>query len=223
MLPKVKQLDHGEGEASVSKTTFFVGIGRLKDSNVDDMEPRSVWITCKHGAGDDDGELNIHDLVSIRISSSKTLLDAKCVYVDELSDMAIILAPVVPSLTSEDALVFGKSPAVCESVYVAGYGVTVFGSEDPAVLCCLVAHEEAGPKFTKKHDKVVLTDTFHRWRSNRFFLVDRVVDFGFSGAPVINARGQVVGMLCASEYVGVSWVLKRDFMKDDIIDVIEFV
>ncbi len=52
-------------------------------------------------------------------------------------------------------------------------------------------------------------------------MVDTVIDYGYSGAPVMNALGAVVGMACASTSEGASWILKSDFIKDAIGDVLQ--
>ena len=51
-------------------------------------------------------------------------------------------------------------------------------------------------------------------------MVDKVTDYGFSGGPVLNSVGRVVGMVCAGSYEGASWILKPEFIVDAVEDVL---
>jgi S1-C subfamily serine protease len=48
-----------------------------------------------------------------------------------------------------------------------------------------------------------------RWHADKFFLLDKPLDFGFSGSPVVTADGKLTGMQCATNKpAGLSWALK---------------
>eukprot|EP01037_Dinobryon_pediforme_P018474 gene18474-18749_t len=77
---------------------------------------------------------------------------------------------------------------------------------------CNISNVDAGPDISQLLPEFL--NDYARWRTSRFFLLDETTDFGSSGAPVVDGAARVVGMLCASEYVSVSWALKSDFIKE---------
>jgi S1-C subfamily serine protease len=52
-------------------------------------------------------------------------------------------------------------------------------------------------------------------------MVATTTDFGFSGTPVLNTFGAVVGMVCVSTIKRTSWILKPEYIKDTLVDVLE--
>ena len=131
------------------------------------------------------------------------------IYVNEASDVAIVAAINVPDW---EPLLFHSSRHVMETVVIAGLGTSMQGSDTTCLLGCNISNVDAGPDISQLLPEFL--NDYARWRTSRFFLLDETTDFGSSGAPVVDGAARVVGMLCVSEYVSVSWALKSDFIKE---------
>ena len=210
-----KQLSHAGSPETVHKTCFYVGEKKLLTG-----ESRHIWVTALHLG------LELGMLVGIT-KSEKTTIDGTVIYTNTQSDIAIVETISSPNC---DPLCFQSSRFASEKVIIAGFGDTMHGQDiTPALVSCIIAKVEAGPKPDPKSFQNVSgsssnqlapggssSDQFQQWRTHRFFLLDKTTDFGFSGAPVVDDSGCVVGMLCASEYVNVSWALKSDFIVEGL-------
>jgi hypothetical protein len=89
--------------------------------------------------------------------------------------------------------------------FVCGFGSKALpptGDCTATVITCNIANEQASTV------KIIDDAEKEDWKSFEFYLIDKVVDYGFSGAPVLAIDGKVQGMLCKSEYEGYSWCLK---------------
>mmetsp|Transcript_28152 Transcript_28152/g.40079 ORF Transcript_28152/g.40079 Transcript_28152/m.40079 type:complete len:350 (-) Transcript_28152:147-1196(-) len=172
-------------------------------------EKLHFWVSCNHGktnAGVTTGATGT-------ILFEKEVRDAVVVYHDPSLDLILLSTKFKPRhirTIDYDQIVFSS-----KLVYVCGFGSdTGTDSSKSSVLTCHIAHEEAG-----KRDEPALHHP--RWRSPSFFLVDTTADFGFSGGPVLNDKGELVGMLCESAYEATSWCLRSTFIMSAIAIYLE--
>lgn len=167
-------------------------------------EVKAIWVTALHGGLEMD--------MSVQILKSVTHCHmGQVIYINETSDIAIIAGTYVhPDC---EPLIIHSSRHAMEKVVIAGFGASMHANETPCLVGCNISNIDAGPNISQLRPE--FHDDFTRWRTSRFFLLDKTTDFGFSGAPVVDfSARRVVGMLCASEYVNVSWALKSDFIKE---------
>ena len=150
----------------------------------------------------------------VRINNKKDVDEVGTViYASELSDIAIISTSIVPLC---DPLIIQSRRYELANAVIAGYSMHG-GDDKPALLSCHIAKVEAESTVAGLLRHHQPDDKYAKWRTRRFFLLDKTTDFGFSGAPVVDSFGDVIGMFCASERVSVSWALKSDFI-DDALD-----
>ncbi len=194
----------------MNKTCFFVGVYKLL--NAHESGDKAVWVTALHNG------LEIGTNVRIKKSSSHEIM-GEVIYTNELSDIAIVASDNIPPC---EPLLIQSSRHAMDRVVVAGYGISMHaGNNNPCLLDCHISNVEAGSNASVRQlSSEFGTDQFAKWRTSRFFLLDTTTDFGFSGSPVVNGGAQVVGMLCASEYVCLSWALKSDFVIDALAECV---
>lgn len=180
------------------KTCFYVGEWKVKSTS----EVKAIWVTALHGGLGMDMTVQIHKSVT-------HVYMGQVIHVNETSDVAIVAATYVPDC---EPLLIHSSRHAMEKVVIAGFGTSMHANDTACLVGCNISNVDAGNNISQL--KPEFGDDFARWRTSRFFLLDKTTDFGFSGAPVVDCSARVVGMLCASEYVSVSWALKSDFIKD---------
>lgn len=200
---KLSHMNEDDSEGAEShKTCFYIGEWTEIASN----EKKPMWVTALH--------CGLKLGMTVRIKKNVDL-GGTVIYACEQSDVAIIATSVVPLC---DPLKLQSRRYELENVVLAGYGDCMNGGDDkPALLTCHISKVDAGPATAglRQHQP---DDKYSRWRTSRFFLLDKTTDFGFSGAPVVDSFGDAIGMLCASEFVDVSWALKSDFIVEALAE-----
>ncbi len=159
---------------------------------------------------------NRWSLVQLHFSVSQTDVAAVCVFDCVESDISFLTTEIVPTGTITHH--FGNAH-LHERVFAAGFGITSdIGDGTPTIAEGMVCREKAD-RAMKLHAEEA------GYRCNRFFMVQMVADLGFSGGPVYNSFGQVLGMLCAGEMNGLplTYVLKASHLEDNLQDVFNMV
>eukprot|EP00981_Chlorochromonas_danica_P004614 scaffold918_cov168-Ochromonas_danica.AAC.7 len=202
---------NADGEIVDTRTCFFAGRGTLKLKN-DDHSVKRVWISARHAG---DGQpLKAGTTASLYMSASQANVPAVCVFDCIESDIAFLVSDVVPF--NVIAHNFGTAH-LHEHVFAAGFGTASdIGDGNPTICEGMVCREKA--------DKAMKFDAEGvEYRCNRFFMVQMVADHGFSGGPVYNSFGYVLGMLCAGEMNGlpITYVLKASHLEDNLQDVFD--
>lgn len=188
-----------------SKTGFLVGFGRLK-ATLATSPTVWLWATARHETPHFTEPIVKGSLLELWCKGSS--LQATCVYDDELSDISFLTTSTIP-VPVPRVPDFNMDTRAAQSVWLAGFPEIV-PSTQPVVSKCIVASETVE---CQRGDN-------HRWKRNRFFLLDTQSDFGFSGGPCFDESGRIKGMLCASFDTQFSWVLKAEFIHDALMDIV---
>lgn len=168
-----------------------------------------LWITARHY-----GMLKDTEVI---IQIGKLTTSGKCVFDDPTSDVSIVASEDLGILSSVGRIRFTSDVAQGRLVGVLGFPVNSDNNlGTPTLTTGYVACTTAGIRSGLPAEAV-------NWRSQRFFMIDKSIDYGVSGGPVIDTDGGVLGMLCASciNYSQVSWVLKSSYMSDALDAVVE--
>lgn len=171
---------------SSSRTAFFVGLGRKKTDSKG--VPKPLWVTARHGGMVEGvvGELHLNN---------KGPINFTCVWDDPLCDLAVLASEDIASVTLA-SLDFSTQIRQAQSVVIAGFGDWLAAGEPlhPSTKTVHIALVSATQVLNSEDSGEDV-----EWTCGRFFVVDSSVDYGYSGSPVFNKLGQVVGMLCSSQ------------------------
>lgn len=161
------------------RTAIHVGAGPVKGL----QDVRSIWVTTHHGG------IDVGTEVTIQIGNGT--VGGYCIYVDPRSDLAILAGTVVPSLSAE-RVIFSNSLTQGWLAGVLGFPKGSDPQQGTATLTtAFVAHMSAGSQGWMPPEAA-------EWSTHRFFLLDKSMDCGMSGGPVVDGTGCVIGMLVAS-------------------------
>lgn len=199
---KVSKLHH-DGE---SRTATYAGEAKL--DGLDGVF--ALWISARH--------YGILKDTEVIIQIGKMTTSGTCVFDDPKSDVSIVASEDLGFLSSSVGRIrFTSDFAQGSLVGVLGFPVNSDNNlVTPTLTTGYVASTTAGLRSGLPAEAV-------EWRSHRFFMVDKNIDFGVFGGPVFDAYGGVLGMLCASctYYTHASWVLKSSYMSDALDAVVE--
>ncbi|CAF4626866.1 unnamed protein product, partial [Didymodactylos carnosus] len=158
----------------------------------------SFWVTAKHLGLD----TATNKYAKIYLNRAE-FLRAKCVHASNKSDLALLITPTTFTNGMQKAEFIEKLPPLQTRAHMYGFGtyhhLDLF---DPAVVHAVISCEYYC--LSKRSPKGAST--------KRFFIVDRMVDFGFSGGPVLTTDGKVLGMLSMSPYSHDSWALRAKYI-----------
>jgi hypothetical protein len=196
------------------RTAFYLGMGRLK-SSPSTARLCHLWATARHSTlhhggivTDSKGQLSI---------KSETSVEFTCLYDCEKTDLAILGCE---SISNVDLHVheFGNALFVGENLKLAGFGQSLERANPfvPSVKSVNVALTNCSIFDSDEPAEHV------GWKSFKFFVVDQVVDFGYSGSPVYHPTScEVIGMVCGSfedEFANASMCLKAHYIADALTD-----
>lgn len=172
---------------------------------------KGLWISARHaGKG---SALTSGTEASLHFpSATQVRIPAMCVFDCEASDIALLTTDTVPANMKFHQF---ASHNLHEKVYAAGFGdASDIGDGTPTIATGTVVRCKTDKKM-KFHAEGA------NFRCNRFFFVEMVADYGFSGGPVYNSFGYVLGMLCAGDESGLplTFVLSASHLEDAIQDV----
>lgn len=168
-----------------------------------------MWISARH-AGNGQA-LIAGTTASLYISALQANLAAVCVFDCIESDIAFLTTDEVPA--GVVAHNFGTAQ-LHQYVFAAGFGTASDIRDGNPTIC-------EGMVCREKADKAMKIDAAGEgYRCNRFFMVQMVADHGFSGGPVYDSFGYVLGMLCAGDVNGLplTYVLKSSHLEDNLLD-----
>jgi hypothetical protein len=206
----VKKINTASGVTDFEdmRTAFYVGMGRLRSSSLT-TRLSHLWATARRSTENHDdivtgtkGQLQVE---------SEAPVEFTCLYDCEKTDLAILGC----ENTSNTALhmhEFGNLLYVGQNLKLAGFGQSLERANPfvPSVKSVNVARTNCS-----------IFDCVG-WKNVKFFVVDQVVDFGYSGSPIYHpANGDVIGMLCGSfqkEFANVSMCLKAHHIGDALDD-----
>jgi hypothetical protein len=172
-----------------------LGAGVLKGDNSNTVV--DVWGTARHGG---EGNLLLTEGVTgnlrLVVGAMTVSRQFTCVHDCALSDLALITTLANTAKGKEatgQVHLFKFDIFQGETVYVAGFGQKVnIGDNTSAIVDCIVSKEMAGKAL--EDNPAELTG----WSCSRFFILSRDVDYGFSGGPIFDHNGYLLGMLVAS-------------------------
>lgn len=178
-----------------------------------------VWVLTRHGGNVAGKDAFIH------LTAQNQQYPAKIVYDDETIDLALAVSAVHLPRHDPRGLVLDSSLLFTTKLaFVAGFGTAATTSDKATVITCNVAHESAGyvhvdlfpPEVVSGAMAALSAEEIH-WEADKFFLLDKALDVGFSGSPVVTAEGKLMGMQCATnKAAGLSWALKNKFIHEAV-------
>jgi hypothetical protein len=196
------------------RTAFYLGMGRLKASS-STTRLSHLWETARHSTENHDGIVT-GTKGQLQVKSDAPV-EFTCLYDCEKTDLAILGCENI-SNTDLHIHEFGSLLYAGENLKLAGFGqsleranpfVPSVKSVNVALTNCSIFDSEESAEHAG-------------WRSLKFFVVDQVVDFGYSGSPVYYpANGDVIGMLCGrveEEFANASMCLKANYIGDALVD-----
>eukprot|EP00457_Paulinella_chromatophora_P008498 gb/GEZN01008533.1/.p1 GENE.gb/GEZN01008533.1/~~gb/GEZN01008533.1/.p1 ORF type:complete len:281 (+),score=45.18 gb/GEZN01008533.1/:48-890(+) len=171
---------------------YLLGEGKLADDRKKQIE--GWYGTAAHLVG------VVGKKVKVKIQQNSTTGIVR--YRNEADDLAFVSVP--KSFVQVDALEIAEGdPMQGEQVWIYGYAQSGPQAKKAGVHTAIIQQLRAGPK-------VAAGDTYRstQWKTSHFLMLDRVSDFGLSGGAVVNGDGEVVAMLCESNYEAASWALR---------------
>jgi serine protease Do len=155
--------------------------------------------------------------------------DAKLIGNDPFTDVAVIKIDAETPLTSAS---FGDSDEVRVGQWVLAIGNPGFGNSaqlDFTVTAGIISARGRGLQLLQRdlRDDPRFGDTASRWAIEDFIQTDAVINPGNSGGPMVNLRGQVVGINSAiasttGVYQGYGFAIPINLARRIMQDLIEF-
>ena len=212
----VKKSNTASGVADFEdmRTAFYVGVGRLKSSS-STTRLCNLWATARHSAENHEGIVT-GTKGQLQFKSDAPV-EFTCLYDCEKTDLSILGCENI-SNTDLHIHEFGNMLYAGENLKLAGFGQSFERANPflPSVKSVTVALTNCSIFDSDESAEHA------GWKSLKFFVVDQVVDFGYSGSPVYYpANGDVIGMLCGSfedQFAKASMCLKATYIGDALVD-----
>jgi S1-C subfamily serine protease len=141
----------------------------------------------------------------------------RCIFQDKYSDVAIVAGDIIQTLLGTKRVLFSYNVTQGHLVGVLGFPISSDAHNGkPTLTTGFVASTGGGVRAGLPPEAV-------EWRNQQFFVIDKNMDCGVSGGPVIDTEGTVIGMLCAScsNLSQASWALSAAFMREALDSAIE--
>jgi hypothetical protein len=197
------------------RTAFYVGMGRLR-SSPSSSRLWHLWATARHSTAHHEGVFT-GSKGQLQIKS-ETSVEFTCLYDCERTDLAILGCENIIGNVDLHVYEFGSLLYAGQNLKLVGFGQSLEMANPfvPSVKSVNVALTNCSIFDNDEPAESV------GWKSRKFFVVDQVVDFGYSGSPVYNpANCDVIGMLCSSfedEFANASMCLKAHHIGDALDD-----
>jgi hypothetical protein len=179
-----------------SRTCFFVGYGFLKNSS--DQTAHALWITARHKTN---GHLplTVGTKGYVRLSTTSASINVTCIYDCVVNDVAVFASANAPK-----DIVAHRFLHVLLMEHVV---IAALGSDGATKVVGATVIEERASKFNEDESEI---------RCNRYFVLQHKADNDFTGAPIVNSMGYVVGMVSYSDIDGkaLSYCLDSIFLVD---------
>ena len=194
-----------------TKSALYLGMGRLR-SSPSTTPSYCLWATTRHST--ESNEVIITGTKGQLQLQSERFVEFTCLYDCEIINLAI--------LGCENMINYNLCVHEYGNLLYHGQHVKVAGFEQSLKRTNPFIPSVKSVTVTRTNCSSYYSDVEEIWKNIKVFVVDQVVDIGYSGGPVYHqVSGDIIGMLCGriqNKSTNASMCLKAYYIADALVD-----